>query len=269
MPIIGEHVEIERKPKLGGGGPGKIPHRRGYGGGDDGDRDRHGDFSSSRQRLRRGRIGVAIVIALVSVMFVALTVAYIGRLGSTGPYDSDHLRDAPNWKPLSLPYFQLWINSLLLVLSSIALELARRGMTRKVEFASMGIVPPERRGDFSWLTLTMVLGLAFLGGQLVAWNTVRAQGAFRRLYRTPWRPLGGRALGARLHGVRPLVSYEFRIPAHQCGNHSVVLALFGHPVVRDLCAAAFCKGLTSRQQAPPSSVACATDYAAISPGLAS
>ena len=178
MPIIGEHVEIERKPKLGGGGPGKIPHRRGYGGGDDGDHDRRGDFSSSRQRLRRGRIGVAIVIALVSVMFVALTVAYVGRLGSTGPYDPDHLRDAPNWKPLSLPYFQLWINSLLLVLSSVALELARRGMIRKAEFASMGIVPPERRTDFSWLTLTMVLGLAFLAGQLVAWNTLRAQGAF-------------------------------------------------------------------------------------------
>lgn len=179
MPIIGEHVEIEHKPKLGGGGPGKIPHRRGYGGGDDGDHDRRGDFSSSGQRLRRGRIGVAIVIALVSVMFVALTVAYVGRLGSTGPYNPDHLRDEPNWKPLSLPYFQLWISSLLLVMSSVALELARRGMTRKAEFASMGIVPPERRRDFSWLTLTMVLGLAFLCSQLVAWNTLRIQGAFR------------------------------------------------------------------------------------------
>ena len=34
MPRISEQVGIERKPKLGGGGPGKIPHRRGYGGGD-------------------------------------------------------------------------------------------------------------------------------------------------------------------------------------------------------------------------------------------
>src|SRR5262249_58419289 len=83
MPIIGEHVEIERKPKLGGGGPGKIPHRRGYGGGDDGDR--HGDSYSSRQRLRRGRIGVAIVIVFVTAMFMALTVVYLARQSGGGP----------------------------------------------------------------------------------------------------------------------------------------------------------------------------------------
>ncbi len=34
MPIISDRVEIERKPKVGGGGPGKIPHSRGFGGGE-------------------------------------------------------------------------------------------------------------------------------------------------------------------------------------------------------------------------------------------
>lgn len=179
MPIIGEHVEIERKPKLGGGGPGKIPHRRGYGGGDDDDRDRRRDFYSSRQRLRRGRIGVAIVIALVTVMFIALTMAYVVRLGSAGIYDPDHLNHIRDWKPLALPYFQLWINSLLLVLSSVTLELARRGMTRRAEFANLGIVPPERNRDFSWLAVTLGLGVGFLLGQLLAWNALRLQGAFR------------------------------------------------------------------------------------------
>lgn len=176
MPIIGEHVEIERKPKLGGGGPGKIPHRRGYGGGDDGDRDRNSDFHSSRQRLRRGRIGVAIVIALVTVMFMALTVAYVAVMGMPGIYVSGHY--VRTWMPLPLPYLQLWINSLLLVLSSVTLEMARRGMTRRAEFASMGIVPPQRNRDSSWLTVTLGLGLAFLCGQLLAWNTLRLQGVF-------------------------------------------------------------------------------------------
>src|SRR5262245_29771295 len=165
MPIIGEHVEIERKPKLGGGGPGKIPHRRGYGGGDDDDRERRRDFYSSRQRLRRGRIGVAIVIAFVTVMFMALTVVYVARQAG-GTYDPDHLNHIRDWKPLALPYFQLWVNSLLLVLSSITLELARRGMTQKAEFANMGIVPPAKNRDFSWLALTLGLGVAFLCGQL-------------------------------------------------------------------------------------------------------
>ena len=58
MPIISDRVEIERKPRLGGGGPGKIPPRRGYGGGDDGD---HGERDDSRSRettpVQRYRIG--------------------------------------------------------------------------------------------------------------------------------------------------------------------------------------------------------------------
>jgi cytochrome c oxidase subunit 3 len=177
MPIIGEHVEIERKPKLGGGGPGKIPYRRGYGGGDDGDNGRHGDFFSSHQRLRRGRIGVAVCIVLVTALFAGLTVAYVARQHAL-LYDPDHLRSFPTWKALALPYLQLWINSLLLVLSSIALELARRGMLKKAEFAHMGIVPPRLETDFPWLTLTMALGVAFLGGQLLVWNVLRAHGVF-------------------------------------------------------------------------------------------
>ena len=55
MPRISEHVGIERKPKLGGGGPGKIPHRHGYGGGDDGDHGEPDDFVSPKDRLRRYR----------------------------------------------------------------------------------------------------------------------------------------------------------------------------------------------------------------------
>jgi cytochrome c oxidase subunit 3 len=177
MPIIGEHVEIERKPKLGGGGPGKIPHRRGYGGGDDGDNRRRGDSFSSHQRLRRGRVGVVICIAFVTALFAGLTVAYVARQ-HTGPYDPAHLQNVPNWKPLTLPYLQLWINSLLLVLSSITLELARNGMLKKVEFANMGIVPPRLKTDLPWLNITLALGFTFLAGQLLVWNTLRAHGAF-------------------------------------------------------------------------------------------
>ena len=58
MPIISDRVEIERKPKLGGGGPGKIPYRRGYGGGDDGDHQPPEAFRSRNQRMRRYRIRI-------------------------------------------------------------------------------------------------------------------------------------------------------------------------------------------------------------------
>src|SRR4029077_8626286 len=90
MPIISDRVEIERKPKLGGGGPGKIPHRRGFGGGDDGDRGRPEDFRSRNQRMRRYRIGMAVCLVSVTVVFVALTSLYVFRLRKGRNDEEDH-----------------------------------------------------------------------------------------------------------------------------------------------------------------------------------
>lgn len=177
MPIIGDRVEVERKPKFGGGGPGKIPHRRGFGGGDDGDRDRPGDFSSSRQRLRRGRIGVAAGIVCVSALFMGLTVVYLLRLG-TPHWDPVEHKNVYGWKPFVLPYLQLWINTSLLLLSSVTLELARRNMEKKTEFSAMGILPPRIKPDLPWLNITVGLGFAFLVGQMWVWNNLRAQGLY-------------------------------------------------------------------------------------------
>jgi cytochrome c oxidase subunit 3 len=177
MPITGEHVEIERKPKLGGGGPGKIPHRRGYGGGDDGDHGGHDDFSSSQQRLRRGRIGIVIFMGCVTVLFVGATTAYLVRQ-STPHWDQDRQQNVYEWRPLELPYQQLWINTVLLALSSVALELARRRMLKEAEFSSMGILPPRHSTDLPWLPITVVLGVGFLLGQLLVWRSLRAHGAF-------------------------------------------------------------------------------------------
>lgn len=179
MPTTHDRVDIEHKPKLGGGGPGKIPHRRGYGGGDEGDRGRSGDFFSSHQRLRRGRIGVAVGIACVSTLFIGLTVAYVARQG-TSHWDQRLGREIYDWKPLNLPYKQLWINSMLLVLSSVTLEVARRTMNNKEEFAVMGIVPPGARWSVPWLNLTVGLGFGFLAGQVLVWNALRTQGWYLR-----------------------------------------------------------------------------------------
>ena len=175
MPTIHDRVDIEHKPKLGGGGPGKIPHRRGYGGGDDGDRDRSRDFFSGSQRLRRGRIGIAVGIGCVTTLFIGLSIAYMVRQ-STPRWDPILQRDVYDWKPLALPYQQLWLNSGLLLLSSATLEMARRYMSNKEEFAVMGILPPRTRWDLPWLNLTVGLGFGFLLGQVLVWNSLRAQG---------------------------------------------------------------------------------------------
>jgi cytochrome c oxidase subunit III len=178
MPIIGDRVEIERKPKLGGGGPGKIPHRRGYGGGgDDGDHDRHDDFSPSRQRLRRGRIGIAIGIVCISGLFIGLAVVYVARL-ITPHWDPALHKEVYGWTPFVLPYLQLWINTMVLVMSSLALEMARRGMEKKMEFSALGILPPRLETELPWLSMTVALGFSFLAGQVWVWNNLRTQGVF-------------------------------------------------------------------------------------------
>lgn len=177
MPIAGEHVDIERKPKLGGGGPGKIPHRRGYGGGDDGDHNRPDRYPSRKERLRRYRVGMFLCIISVATLFICLTAVYIMRQ-SMGRYDPGRREFISDWRPLHLPYPQLWTNTALLLLSSITLELARRRMSRASEFHVLGIEAPKAKGDLPWLGITLFLAFAFLAGQMLVWNGLRAQGLF-------------------------------------------------------------------------------------------
>ena len=180
MPITSEHVEIERKPKLGGGGPGKTPHRRGYGGGDDGDPDRFRNFHSRRERLRRYRVGMALCIISVSALFVSLTLLYVYVFRQQmGPWDPGTKSIVHDWKPIDLPYLLLWINSAVLLLSSITLELARRRMLRQAEFAELGIQPIQSRRGLPWLGLTVLLGFGFLVGQWVICEHFLQQGAFQ------------------------------------------------------------------------------------------
>jgi cytochrome c oxidase subunit III len=177
MPITGEHVEVERKPKLGGGGPGKIPHRRGFGGGDDGDRDRFRDFFSRKERLRRYRVGMALCIVSVAGVFICLALAFLFRR-QVGPWDPVHKAWVRDWGRLALPYTMLWINSAALLVSSGTLELARRRMGKQAEFAELGILPFRGAREFPWLGLTVLLGFMFLGGQLEILNQFRVQGVF-------------------------------------------------------------------------------------------
>lgn len=179
MPVVSDHVEKERRPKLGGGGPGKIPHRRGHGGGDDGDKGRDPKSRDSNSKMRRYRIGMAACIATVTVLFVGLTTAYLIRQ-NTHHWDPQAKAEVYDWKPIPLPYRQLWINTLVLLLSSVALEMARRQMTKKTEFAQMGILPPRSRGELPWLGITVLLGTAFLAGQVLVWNLLRYQGLYLR-----------------------------------------------------------------------------------------
>jgi cytochrome c oxidase subunit 3 len=125
-----------------GGGGGNLPPA----GGDDGD-----DSGKRRgpQRPSSRRYATAIVIAIVSIVmfFMAMASAYI------------YLRaNSSRWVPLHLPWI-IWVNTALLLLSSGAMELARRRL-------ALADVAQFRR---LWAVAT-TLGVLFLIGQLVAWR---------------------------------------------------------------------------------------------------
>jgi len=149
------------------------------GGGDGGRRDGDGppDYAS---RLRRARLGLAVAIAPIVMLFVSFTSAYMVRKGlptldeKTGTYVRD-------WTPVNLPIALLLVNTGLLLFSSIAAELARRQITRQAALDSVPSIPGVSLGmgkGLPWLGVTVVLGGGFLAGQWFAWHLLAERGVY-------------------------------------------------------------------------------------------
>jgi cytochrome c oxidase subunit 3 len=93
--------------------------------------------------------------------FAALTSALIVRRGS-----------ATDWHHLALPGI-LYVNTLVLLASSIALEVARRQVGAFMGARTAHVTNPAR-----WLYITLFLGLLFVAGQYIAWLQLRTQGLY-------------------------------------------------------------------------------------------
>jgi cytochrome c oxidase subunit 3 len=129
--------------KAGGGPP---ANRGGAGGG------------SAREYERERRMyltGISVALAAVLMFFMALASSYIVRKGT-----------GSDWQPIDMPRI-LWLNTAVLVASSITAEIAKR------KLATSGV------GEFrNWWAITTALGMLFLGGQIVAWRVLAEQGLF-------------------------------------------------------------------------------------------
>ena len=128
------------------GGRGAPPATTGFGGGD-------GD---SRGASRRASItGLLVLLAASVMLFAAFTSAFFVRRGLSN-----------DWVDTPLPPI-LWINTGVLVASSIALELARAALRggRRVAF------------NRYWTGAT-ILGALFLGGQYLAWRQLNDAGIY-------------------------------------------------------------------------------------------
>src|SRR5437016_875285 len=107
------------------------------------------------ERLRRARLGIAVALTPIAMLFVSFTSAYVVRQGlptldePTGKYVRD-------WLAVNLPVGILLTNTLLLLLSSITMELARRQITRQAALAPVRSIPGVSVGEereYPWLSL--------------------------------------------------------------------------------------------------------------------
>ncbi len=164
-----------KEPEIGQGGGGVLPPVE-YGGGGDG---RGGDGSPDYgQRLRRARLGLALAIAPILMMFVTFTGVYIARQQTT-TYNLETNTRVHEWMHVNLPITLLLINTLLLLASSFTIEMARRQITRDIVLAPVRTIPGVSLGEdlrIPWLGLTALLGLSFLGGQWMAWRELALRG---------------------------------------------------------------------------------------------
>jgi cytochrome c oxidase subunit 3 len=161
------------KTGLGGSGGAEPPIPRNGGNGDGNE-----NFPDYSGRLRRTRLGLVIGLASVTMFFVGLTSALIVRHGLP-TFDERSGAYVHDWLTLTLPLGMLAINTLLLLLSSLTVELARRQIARQTALAPVASIPgvtlgPDR--SVPWLGITLILGFGFLAGQWMAWQELRDSG---------------------------------------------------------------------------------------------
>lgn len=99
--------------------------------------------------------GIVLALTAILMFFLALTSSFIVRKGLSN-----------DWVPFNLPRI-LWLNTAVLLVSSFTLERARQRFEegRTAEF---------RR----WWGFSTALGIAFLAGQVLAWQQLAAAGVF-------------------------------------------------------------------------------------------
>jgi len=165
-PGIGGKPPVDRRPTGGGGG-----------GGDDEWNPRRGP----RELLHRVRFFVLSALAADMLFFAVLVLFFFAR--QAGMHMDPHThRFTGDWRPLLLPPI-LYLNTALIILSSLTMERARQNIFREIDVLEewLGLGQPALKRTLPWVGATLGLGILFLVGQAVAWRQLTAQGfAFDR-----------------------------------------------------------------------------------------
>jgi cytochrome c oxidase subunit III len=107
------------------------------------------------------KTGIWVALAAISMTFAAFTSALVVRQGAS-----------LDWHHLTLPPV-LYLNTLVLLASSVTLELARRRVAVFMGGGRTVDLNPSR-----WLYVTSLLGVVFVAGQYAAWLQLRSEGLY-------------------------------------------------------------------------------------------
>ena len=147
--IVQDLPPITHEDEPGSGSPGSKDPRRSV-------------LTSEKDRSPEpSRTGICVGLAAITMMFAAFSSAMIVTKGS----------DAA-WKHVPLPPI-LYINTIVLLVSSATLEIARR---RVAAFARG--VRRTKSQPLAWLYATLALGLLFVAGQYAGWLRLRSNGLY-------------------------------------------------------------------------------------------
>jgi len=130
------------------GGSSRGPGGNSFGGGDSG-------MPEYRVPGRTYQLGMWFALTGIVMLFAGFTSAMVVRRGM-----------AFDWVSIVVPRV-LWANTGILLASSLTLEFSRRALSQHA-----------RVNFIRWLAATVALGVAFLGGQLVAWRELAARGVY-------------------------------------------------------------------------------------------
>jgi cytochrome c oxidase subunit 3 len=186
MPITVTPPDIERRPRRtdeNDGGHGRRPpngrdlKRTGGGGDGDGWNGNSGPNRRPGARLTTYRLGLFFALCAVFMFFVGIVSVFF--VSQTSSHVDAYNRTINAWLPTTIPPI-LWLNTLVLLLSSVTIECARRHMFHEIDAMEewFGLGKPTSRRALPWLIATLVLGGLFLAGQMLAWHQLAVQGIF-------------------------------------------------------------------------------------------
>jgi cytochrome c oxidase subunit 3 len=129
---------------------------------------RPGNVTASGSHSQKSETGMWVAVCAVGMSFAAFTSAMIVRQDSS-----------TDWQHFRLPHV-LYLNTLILLASSVTLELSRQRIAAIPDAARHAAASAKisLESAIDWLYLTAALGLVFVLGQISAWRNLAAQGLF-------------------------------------------------------------------------------------------